>query len=481
MSPKFPDLPMFRGIGAPSRMELDLNDLEIEGEIPRELDGVFYRVAPDHQYPPRFLDDVPFNADGTVSRFLFENGRVHLRHRYVRTERFKLERAAGRALYGKYRNPFTDDPSVAGKSRNLANTTPMVWDGKLLALREDSAPVAMDPISLETHGDWSFHGTLRGATFTAHPKIDPRTGQMIAFGYAAKGLFTRDVAYYEVSPAGKITHEVWFEAPYHCMLHDFGVTQDYAVFPIIPVCGVGLEALKAGKPHYAWDSGKDIYLGVLPRGGESGDLRWFRAPNQFCSHVMNAFNDGERIHIDVPLAAGNMFPFFPEPDRPWDPRKAQSRLTRWTVDMASKGEGFEPAERLTDYVGEFPKSDPRYQTQPYRHGWLLGFDPNRSSIAHVDHATGTTVTWSAGEDTALQEPCFIPRSETAPEGDGYLITVATRIKEMRTDVFLLEATRLEAGPIATLRLPLRLRPGYHGSWAARCSIAPQDRCAAPGA
>ena len=468
--PEFPDIPMFRGIQAPSRIEVDLHDLEVQGEVPRHLDGAFYRVAPDHQFPPRFLDDVPFNADGTVSRFLFESGRVHLRHRYVRTERFELERAAGRALFGRYRNPFTDDPSVQGRSRNLANTTPIVWDGKLLALREDSPPIALDPITLETQGDWTFHGSLGAPTFTAHPKIDPASGQMIAFGFAAKGLFSRDVVYYEIAPSGRITHEVWFEAPYHCMLHDFGVTEDYAVFPVIPVCGVGVEALQAGKPHYAWDSTKDVYLGVLARGGSARDLRWFRAPNRFCSHVINAFNDGTRIHIDVPAAAGNMFPFFPELGKPWEPAKAESRMTRWTVDLASRREGFESAETLSDFVGEFPRTDPRYQTRPYRHGWLLGFDPARSRIAHLDHATGRTQVWSADANTSLQEPCFIARSPTAEEGDGYLLTVGTRIREMRTDVFLLDARRIADGPIATLHLPLRLRPGYHGSWAQRSEI-----------
>ena len=467
---RFPDIPMFQGINAPSRVELDLHDLEVDGEIPRDLNGAFYRMAPDHQYPPRFLDDVPFNADGAISRFLFENGRVHLRHRYVQTERFKLERAAGRALYGKYRNPFRDDPSVQGKSRNLANTMPLVFNGTLFALREDSPPVAMDPLTLETIGDWDFAGTLKASTFTAHPKIDPRTGQMIAFGYAAKGLCSRDVAYYEISPDGRISHEVWFEVPYYCMLHDFGVTQDYAIFPIIPVCGVGVEALRRGEPHYAWDPTKDIHLGVLPRGGKASDLRWFRAPNQFCSHVMNAFNDGTKVHIDVPVAEGNMFPFFHERGKPWDPSKAASRLTRWTVDMASKRENFDSVQRLSDFIGEFPKTDHRYQTGPYRHGWLLGFDFARSSVAHVDHATGETKVWLADSDTSVQEPCFIPRSDTAAEGDGYVIQVATRFREMRTDVFLFDALRLDEGPFATIRLPLRLRPGYHGSWASRRQI-----------
>ena len=463
---RFPDIPMFRGVNAPSRIEVDLDNLEVDGELPADLDGAFYRVAPDHQFPPRFLDDVPFNADGSVSVFRFKDGRVSLRHRYVRTERFKAERAAGRALFGKYRNPFTDDPSVQGVSRNLANTNPVVFAGKLLALREDSPPVAMDPLTLETLDTaWDFGGTLPGPTFTAHPKIDPETGQMIAFGYTAKGLFSKDVCYYEISPEGRVTHSVWFELPYHCMLHDWGVTRDYVVFPVIPSCGVGEELLKEGKPHYAWDPSKPIHLGVLPRGGEAKDLRWFTAPTQFCSHVMNAFNDGTKIHIDIPRAEGNMFPFFPELDGSWDPGKALSRLTRWTVDYGSNAGDFESAVQLSDFVGEFPRTDDRYQMSEYRHGWLLGFMGSRNSLAHVDLSTGRTQVFDAGPDAPLQEPCFIPRRPGAPEGDGYIVQVATRAQEMRTDVLLFDALSIADGPMATIRLPIRLRPGYHGSWA----------------
>ena len=462
---RFPDIPMFRGVNAPSRVEVDLVDLEVDGDIPPDLDGAFFRVAPDHQFPPRFLDDVPFNADGAASTFRFKDGRVSLKHRYVRTDRFNAEREAGRALFGKYRNPFTDDPSVQGMNRNLANTNVVVFDGKLLALREDSPPVAMDPLTLETIGNWDFHGTLTGPTFTAHPKVDPETGQMIAFGFAAKGLYSRDVVYYEIGPDGRVARDVWFQVPYYCMLHDWGVTRDYVVFPVIPVCGVGEKNLRAGRPHYAWDPTKDIYLGVLPRDGEAKDLRWFKAPNQFCSHVMNAFNDGTKVHIDVPRAAGNMFPFFPELDVPWDPTKAASRVTRWTVDMGSNSGGFESAVQLTEFMGEFPKTDDRFQMAPYRHGWILGFGGSRNTLGHLDHVTGHTAVFDAGEDTPLQEPCFIPRRPDSPEGDGYVIQVATRAKEMRTDVFLFEARDIEAGPFATIRLPVRLRPGYHGSWA----------------
>jgi len=146
------------------------------------------------------------------------------------------------------RAPQTLRVVVRGKDRNLANTTPLVFNKTLFALREDSPPIAMDPITLETHGNWDFAGTFRWPTFTAHPKRDPVTGQWIAFGYSARGMYSRDTVYYEISADGRVTHEVEFEVPYYCMLHDFGVTEHYAVFPIIPQCGVGEEALKAGKP-----------------------------------------------------------------------------------------------------------------------------------------------------------------------------------------------------------------------------------------
>ena len=466
---KFPNTFWTQGINAPSRIEVDIHDLEVEGEIPSDLDGAFYRVAADRRFPPIAENEVPFNGDGSVSMFRFKNGRVDLKQRYVMTDRLKLEMAAGRALFGAYRNPFTDDPSVKGKNRTLSNTNVLVHSGNLYAMKEDGPPVAMDPVTLATRGSWDFRGRLK-TPFTAHPKIDPQTGQLIGFGYGAKGLMSRDVAYYEISPEGEIAHEVWFQAPYYCMLHDFGVTRDYVVFPVIPVVG-DVERMKAGAPHYGWDASKEIYLGVLPRGGEARDLRWFRAPNQFASHVMNAFNESTKVHIDMPVAESNMFPFFPDiTGKPWDPVKAASRLTRWTVDVASNGDGFESAKPLTDFVGEFPRNDDRYLSEPYRHGWLLGFMGPRNSLAHVDHATGKTEVWTADSDTPLQEPCFIPKSERAGEGEGYIIQLGTRAKEMRTDVFLFDALHIAQGPIATIRLPLRLRPGYHGSWATDAQI-----------
>jgi carotenoid cleavage dioxygenase len=198
-------------------------------------------------------------------------------------------------------------------------------------------------------------------------------------------------------------------------------------------------------------------------------MRLFTAPNCFASHVMNAFNDGTRIYFDTPQAAGNMFPFFPDVDgAPFDPAKADSRLTRWSVDMDSASGDFRGREVLSDFVGEFPRIDERYATEHYRHGWMLGFPMgpgSRSSLAHIDLQAGKSGVWStSGETRVLQEPCFIPRSPQAPEGDGYIAQIQTHTDDGLSDLLLFDALHVAEGPIATIHLPLRMRFGFHGNW-----------------
>src|SRR6185436_5876077 len=135
---KFPNTPRFTGTNRPERFEADIVDLEVEGDIPEGINGAFYRVQPDPQFPPRLGDDIAFNGDGQISMFNFRNGRIDFKHRWVRTDKWKLENEAGHALFGAYRNPLTDDPSVKGRYRGTANTNVLTYAGKLLALKEDS-------------------------------------------------------------------------------------------------------------------------------------------------------------------------------------------------------------------------------------------------------------------------------------------------------------------------------------------------------
>jgi carotenoid cleavage dioxygenase len=482
---QFPRTPGFTGFNTPSRIEADVLDLACEGTIPRELDGAFFRVQPDPQYPPRLGDDISFNGDGMITRFHFHDGQCDLRQRWARTEKWQLEHVAGKALFGAYRNPLTDDQAVRGRIRGTANTNAWIYGGKLYALKEDSPALAMNAATLETEGYTRFGG-IKAQTFTAHPKIDPRTGNMIAFGYAATGVCSEDCAFYEISPAGELLQEVPFKAPYYCMMHDFAITEDYALFHIVPSIG-SWERLRAGLPHFGFDTTLPVYLGVLPRrrGAAAQDIRWFKRDNCFASHVLNAFQDGSRIHFDTPEAKNNFFPFFPDVHgAPFNGPDAMTYLTRWTVDLSSRSSDFVAIERLTETAAEFPRIDDRCAGVPYRHGWLLEMDMRRpvelrgasaagvlmNCLFHKDLARGTEEHWWCGPVSSLQEPCFIPRHKAAPEGDGWVVQICNRLDEQRSELLLFEAQDIAAGPIATIQIPIRMRFGLHGNWAPAANI-----------
>ncbi len=477
----FPQTPSFTGFNTPSRIEADIADLAHEGHIPPEINGAFYRVQPDPQFPPRLEDDIAFNGDGMITRFHFHDGQCDFRQRWAKTDKWKLENEAGKALFGAYRNPLTDDESVKGKIRSTANTNAFVFGGKLWAMKEDSPALLMDPASMESFGFEKFGGKMTGETFTAHPKIDPKTGNMVAIGYAASGLCTDDVTLYEISPTGEMLYEAWFKVPYYCMMHDFGMTEDYLILHIVPSIG-SWERLEKGLPHFGFDTTMPVYLGIIPRRADlkQEDIRWFKRDNCFASHVMNAWQEGSKIHFDIPEAKNNMFPFFPDVHgAPFNGQEAMSYLTRWTVDLASNSDAFESVTQLTQTAGEFPRIDDRFVGQPYRHGWMLEMDYRRpvdlkggsaggllmNCLCHIDHQTGKEQHWWCGPVSSLQEPCFIPRSPDAPEGDGWIVQVCNRLEEHRSDLLLFEALDIEKGPIATVNIPIRLRFGLHGNWA----------------
>ena len=218
--------PLRHGFYTPFRMEVDLRDCEVEGRLPADLRGSFYRIGPDFQYPPR-LPNIPFDGEGHLGVFRFADGHVDYRSRYVRTQRYKAQAAARESLFGVYRNPYTDDARVTGLSRGTANTGVVYHHGKLLVLKEDSPPVVVDADSLETLDDYyTFGGQLRSLTFTAHPKIDSETGELIAFGYEARGEATDDIAIMSFDTRGQLTWEAWIKAPYVGFIHDFAVNAE---------------------------------------------------------------------------------------------------------------------------------------------------------------------------------------------------------------------------------------------------------------
>jgi carotenoid cleavage dioxygenase len=467
------------GGGGPFRTECDIRDCDIEGEIPSNINGAFYRVGPDWQYPP-MKGNIPFDGEGHVSMFRIANGHVDFRSRYPRTQRFKAQAEARRRLFGMYRNKFTDDPSVANVSRGTANTHVVYHHDLLFALKEDSPPVAMNPHTLETVDDYyTFGGGLHSLTHTAHPKFDKATGEMISYGYEAKGLDTDDVYVFSANAKGHITWEAWIKVPYVGMIHDFAVSQKYIAFLVIPMA-TNVARMKEGQVHFAWDSTLPTWFGVLERGGDGKDCRWFKGPERCATHVMGAFSDGNKIYVDMDMALKNQFPFFPNlHGEPFDPKAAAGTMHRLSVDLSDKTPRDYNMEELYPQTGALPRQDDRYQTIPYRYGFMPTSDPTKpinpklgniafrptNSYTMFDHATRKTKEFWIGDDSSLQECCFVPRNKDAAEGDGYLVGVANRMLEAgRSDLIIVDTQHMDDKPIATVRLPFRTYSQVHGWW-----------------
>ena len=470
----YPNTMDFTAYNAPSRIECDMHDLIVEGELPREIEGNWYRSIPDHCYPPLNDDDTYISGDGMISLFHFENGHVDFKMRYVKTDRYMAQYKARRGLFGRYRNPYTDDPSVRFKvGRGAANTTP-IWHGKrLLALKEDSRPWQLHPHSLETIGEFDYGGKLKSQTMTAHTRYDPDTGELFFFGYEAGGLASRDVAYCIADKNGNLVREEWFEAPYCALMHDFTVTKEHTIFPVFPTIA-DLDRIKSGGAHWVFHPDRDSHVGIMPRYGSVKEMRWFKFEPRMAFHFMNAFTKGHKVHMDFGVSNMNVFPFILRASglTP-DPAKMRGGLVRWTFDLSKSGDCIE--ETMLGPPGDMPIVALKDHMKDYGVGYYQRFDPmvapplmagpvgaGFNAVSRIELKTGMLRTLPMDHRTTVQEHVHIPSRQKGHE--GYLAFVADIHDEPYSQVWIVEADKLEHGPIAKLRLPLRLRVGVHGNW-----------------
>jgi carotenoid cleavage dioxygenase-like enzyme len=473
MTTEFPNSFDFAGYNAPSRVECEIHDLVVEGELPSEIAGSWYRSIPDPQYPPLLGHDTYLSGDGMVSVFEIKNGRVDFKQRYVQTDRLKAERKARRSLFGLYRNPHTDDPAVRGVSRGVNNTTPLWHAGRLLALKEDSLAMEVHPRTLETLGAFDFDGKLRSQTMTAHPRRDPLTGELLFFGYEAAGLATRDIAYCVADKHGNLVREEWFEAPYVSMMHDFAATKEHVIFPVFPTTS-DLARLEAGGPHWIYEPQREVFIGIMPRDGSVKHMRWWRRPGCSAYHFMNAYTEGGRVHLIFTLNSMNPFPFIREASGiQVKPQDMVGNLVRWTFDMNKPGHQIE--EQIIGPGGDLPRIADKDALTDFEVGYYQRFDPKAgppllvgpvgagfNTITRVELKSGNLSNYVPGPAMTVQEHVHI--ASKTPGHEGYLAFVVDKHDSRLSEAHVLEAGHIERGALAKIKLPLRLRCGVHGSW-----------------
>ena len=454
--------PFLQGNFAPWRMEGDAPDLEVIGELPRELRGTYFRNGPNPAFEPigRYHW---FDGDGMIHAIRIADGRAHYRNRWVASEGLNEERAAGHALYpGLLEFGRMEIP----RFKITGNTNTVFHANRLLALVESSLPTELDARTLETKGLHDFAGKLAGP-MTAHPKLDPVNGEMPFFGYSP---FPPYLQYYVADRSGAIVHAEPIDVAWPTMMHDFAVTERHVVFLLCPIV-FDLENAAKGSV-FAWRPERGTRIGVMPRRGTSSDVRWFETDPCYVFHPLNAYDDGDSVVVDVHRYQQLLF-MNPESSRDPDWRDSQvARLHRFTMNLAS---GAVRSEALDDHEGEFPRVDERLVGRKHRFGYFATTGPEGNptlqplftAVAKIDLERGSRVEVRPhGTNNGCGEPVFVPRHDAADEDDGWVLYLAYDSERNASELVVVPSRDFTGEPGARVLLPHRVPYGFHGNWVA---------------
>jgi carotenoid cleavage dioxygenase len=436
----------------------------VSGEVPAGLVGSFVRNGPNPMFEPLGSYHM-FDGDGMLHGLTFGPDGVSYRNRWIRSRGLAVEVAQGRSVYpglGDVMNfPSRELTGDAGPVKNPANTHIIRHAGRFLALWEGGLPTEVTA-SLDTVGEYDFDGRLDGS-MTAHPRLDPRTGEMFFFAYS---LFAPFLRYHVVDASGALVHSVAIDLPAPVMMHDFVITEHHAVFLDSPIV-FNMENLGNG-PMVSWRPENGTRIGVMPRMGSADQLRWFEIEPGHVQHFWNGWVDGDRIEFsgsrfDAPdFGIDSTAPIDESTASPTPPRP-----TRYWVDLAA---GTAGTEQFDDLGGDFNRINDDYNGVPTRYLYMAALASadrvigDFDTIVKYDEVTGARSDWFSGSRGHIGESVFAPDPNGSAEDDGWLVNAVYDDERDATDVVVLDARDVATGPLATVHVPRRIPFGFHANW-----------------
>jgi carotenoid cleavage dioxygenase len=465
--------PYRTGAWAPNTVEYDATDLDVVGEIPLDLEGVYLRNTenPVHGAIGNYH---PFDGDGMLHAMRFRGGTAEYRNRFVRTLGLEAENDAGGPLWAGILEPAARSVRADGwgartRLKDASSTDVVVHAGRALTSHYQCGDLyTFDPDTLEQFGRESWRGAFPGEWgISAHQKVDERTGEMLVFNYSTEAPYMH---YGVVDATNTLVHWIDVPLPGPRLPHDMAFTENYAILNDCPLFW-DADLLARGLHIPKWRPDLQTRFAIVPRRGATGDIRWFEADPTYVLHWANAYEDGDEVVLDGYFQGSPVPPADGETDRlkrafrAIDMHLMETRLHRWRFNLAT---GATKEEQLSDRIMEFPTVNGRYAGVRHRYsynmtgapGWFL-FD----GIVKVDHDTGSETRYAFGDGIVGSETPMAPRANASGEDDGYLVTFVTDMNENCSECLILDAGDLSAGPIARIRLPERISSGTHSCWA----------------
>lgn len=336
----------------------------------------------------------------------------------------------------------------------------------MLALWEGGEPHAIELPNLDTAGSYNYGGKL-ASSFTAHPKVDPITGEMMFFGYSP--VAPPYLHYGVVSAEGELLRTVPIELPIGVMMHDFAITENYSIFMDLPLT-FSMQRAQRGEPLLMFESNRPSRFGIVPRHGDNSNIRWFETPACYIFHTLNAYENGDEVVLiackrsvtNVLGMANN------KNDEPRD----ISHLHRWRFNLKN---GAIKEEYLDDVASEFPRINEQLLGRNSRYGYTSRSAPSSmplfDGLIKYDLLNGSSQTHKFGRDRYGGEGVFVPRPNATTEDDGWLLTFVYDTVEETSELVVVSAKDMTAEPVARVIIPQRVPYGFHGIWVERSQIA----------
>lgn len=431
----------------PTQQELTSTKLDIVGSIPPELSGRYFRNG--HNPKPDLIPPFWFGGNGMIHGVRLKGGRAEwYRNRFVRTP----------ALAGA--QTFKEDGSI-DLTASAAATSVYAHAGRILALQEINLPYQIDG-NLETLGVFDFGGKLK-QPMTAHPKIDPKTGEMIFISYAPVEPF---LTYFRVSKDGELTNVEPVPGAGPSIMHDFAITENYVIFldPSVVFDPKSKQAFP-----YAWDDKYQAKIGVMPRDRSKGPVKWIEVDPFFYFHTSNAWEERDgRLNLETTYYDRAGWEHFSrwlmsQPGHGPDLVKG-AKLARWRIDLeANKA----TVEFRSDINADFPTINQARLGRSNRYTYASAFpDDSRklNALVKYDSQTGTASLREFPQGQMPEEPWFVPAERGRNEDDGWLFSFVGDLKTRRGSLHILDASNIDAKPVAVIDIPGWVPAGVHGSW-----------------
>ena len=430
------------GNWAPVEKELSEYNLEVKGEIPKDLSGLFVRNGMN---PVSGYSDHWFFGNGMLHGVYLEDGKASYKNRYVRTP--------------YYENDLNVMSSFGDLAASPANTHIVNHAGKLLALEETSLPWELNK-DLETLGVEDYKGKLNTA-MTAHPRVCPETGEMLFFAYSM--MEEPYLYYYRVSKEGELVQSEPIEIPRPVMMHDWNITRNYVVFMDLPIVSDMDLAVTTGSP-FGFKPECGARLGVMPRDGNNSDVRWFDIDPCFVFHSFNSFEEGNKIVLYVSRQQEAMVGGFKDI---YGGETTVARLWRWVIDLDT---GTVSEEQLDDGACDFPRVNDNRIGLHSDFGYCMQIKTDVENLTFGENLfkykldTGERIDHHLGNNVAGGEPVFAPKPGSTEEDEGWILSLVHERETRRSKLVIIDAQSFDKEPVAEVIIPQRVPYGAHGSW-----------------